>query len=1380
MYFIVSGKNCTFNSKKNSGIQVKNYNSFIAALLIVILCLFVLSSRANDSYTIKHFNTAKGLKSNRTVRVIRDNRGYYWFGTIKGIQRFDGYEFKEFTIESTTIEIPKDFEVHKLYITKDSILLIGTSIGLLEFDELNNVFHFISFPEENNHYRVTDICAIDDSTYFLNSHSPKGVFVYKQKKKIIEHAHSSNDSLMNSPKVRLVLKGQGSIYYFHISYDLYKYDLTLDKFEKCDLGEISSNSYFNYGMTDMNNVLWILSGSGLYYMEPGKAFKRVTNIDEFCPLNRQVGSGIIRASDTSLYVAFDWWGIIEVATISKKVIRVIRKTENDFDELSSNQIYSTYLSPDGSLWWCNDGAYMITKDKSECRFLKNGKLPETSNYSVLDILEDSKGSIWIGTDGGGLHSYSIQDNKTTPVAQLSERQFPKSKVITSLYEDKENGELWIGTYGDGVFRYNAGKDDLTHYISSQNDNGIKNDKIWDVTGDNLGNILISSLCTSVSLFNKKQNSWKHLTAENGILRDNCVTTFEKDDSGLIWFGYTEAGIDAFDQENLKMSNTVKKTKDRIFSICSDGDRLWLGCMNGLSVFSKSRNSFIEHPVRRIFENIRIYDIFKDSQKRFWIASESGLYYFHETDSLPSISFLDKYFEDNIAKCITETSDGYLLIGGINGLLSIPVNQACNRETADFKIHLTDFKIFNNSYSILNNEGFATIPDNLDFIELPYNKNYISLSFSIMDISLIEDISYEVMVPDFYSKWEKIENGKNKIDLPNLQPGTYRINIKAKLKGAEDAYKIRVFTIKITPPWWKTIWFRLFISMIVTMAIITVFRQIKNKNKILTKQVEAQTLNLKIANKKLEELYESEKESNMVIEMKNDELTKTIETKDKLLAVIGHDFRNPLNALSGISTLLKNNVALYPKEKISDFAEQIHSLSNSISEQMITLLDWAKGQMNTIHYKPVDINLESLINDVIQLSKVYANQKDISLTFKADYIHNAFVDARMVSTVFRNLLSNAIKFSFKGSSILIMIQENDETIEVSFADSGIGMDEDKSKNIFDSFNSDYISYGTDNEQGSGLGLQICKSFIDKNNGKISVKSEQGTGSLFTVALPKSDSIALKKNKSEVSQIQNSEINGKQTHLSILLIEDNKEILNLLENTFGSRYEIISACDGNAGFQLAQNMIPDIIISDINMPKMNGLEMCRKIRQNMITQHIPIILITAENTENAELQSYELGATDFLRKPFDLNILQKKVDAFLVNRDNYKRKIEAELANGTYNLPLSVEDEIINKILTIVKDNFTDSAFDINEIADTIGLSRTQLWRKMKSSLGKTPSELIRELRLNKAAEMLKSGKYRISEIAYHVGFSDQRYFSRAFLKEFGTSPSEYMTEKSVKK
>jgi signal transduction histidine kinase/AraC-like DNA-binding protein/ligand-binding sensor domain-containing protein len=1321
------------------------------------------------AYDTEHFGLPSGLKSERHVRVIQDQRGFYWFGSLKGLQRFDGYVFKEFPVVSSS-GFPATYEVHKLFIANDTLLLVGTSAGLLEFSEKTQQFRHIQFPGED-HYRVTDICAIDSGRFFLNSHTRKGVFEYNLADGIVRYPLSGTDSLMRSPNIRLVIPGSGTHYYFHIGYDIYRYCIGNDVFTKLHLGDIPANAYAHYGHTDKNGVFWLLGGTGLYYLDSSDAFARVESLDHYCPLNKQIGSAIIQATDSSVYVGLNWWGIAEICTSSKQVLKVLRKSGAELSALASNQIYHLYLSADKSLWWCSNGAYRISEDNSGRFFLKSGQSPDAANYSVLDIIEDKHGTVWVGTDGGGLHIYSPGTGTTVPASEIYGNKLPLSKVVMCIYEDKASDELWLGTYGEGAYRFNRAAGAEQHLAQAGGKPNAPGSRIWDIIADGRGRILVSTLCKSVNIYDKQTGAWARMTAENRDIRDNCVTVFAPADEGLIWFGYTEAGIDAYNPLLGRMAGAAPATPDRVLSILAEPSMLVLGCFYGLRFFCTQTSSFIHHPAGQAFAGKRINCVYKDSKHRYWVAAEHGLYSFLWGDSLAALSPLDTYFNDNSVKKIIGTQCGRLLFGGTNGLLSVPEELAGGVPVTELNIHITDFRLFGETAPAVDSKYGLVLPGKLRTIKLPYNKNYIGISFSALNITASKNISYAIKVDNFYPGWTDIKSGENQLELPNLQPGKYTVYIKAINKGSQEVLGTRSLQIEISPPFWQTAWFILIVCLAAASAIGFKIKNIRDSSRRLSAMVDEKTAQLKEANLKLGAQFQSMKESKMFIEIKNRELAEAIELKDKIAGVIGHDFRNTLSGLSNYSQLLKNNYARLNTDKLGAYINTICDISSSLSIQMTKVLDWAQLQMDTVAARPVSINIELLLADAVQLSAFPAKAKKIAINIFSQYESCGHVDPHLASTILRNLLSNAIKFTPAGGRIDISIVEKSAGIEVSFSDTGQGIEQEKLDSIMQAYSPQYLSLGTGNEKGVGFGLQVAKSFAHKTGAQLRISSHVGRGTLAEVLFPKS-AIPAAPIGAGTDALDAPAPDAQLSGVTILIAEDNAELLLLLEQAFAS-CGVYTSADGAEAFLKAKELLPDIIISDINMPNSSGLELCKHIRECSITSHIPIILLTGEKNPGTREQAYSLGAVDFVEKPFDIGLLLQKVSAFLDNRRKFMQSILSKtLAPGT-SLPESCEDELVRSIMDYISNNYADTELDADKIAEATGLSKVQLWRKLKAVAGKTPGEVIKDHRLARAAEMLRSGKYRISEVAFQVGFSDQRYFSRVFLKEFGCTPTEYM-------
>ncbi|MFQ3579966.1 MAG: ATP-binding protein, partial [Bacteroidales bacterium] len=390
--------------------------------------------------------------------------------------------------------------------------------------------------------------------------------------------------------------------------------------------------------------------------------------------------------------------------------------------------------------------------------------------------------------------------------------------------------------------------------------------------------------------------------------------------------------------------------------------------------------------------------------------------------------------------------------------------------------------------------------------------------------------------------------------------------------------------------------------------------------------------------------------------------------------------------------------------------------------------------------------------------------------------NAYIDTRMMSTVIRNLLINAIKFTPRRGSIVVIVQEMEHDLEISVMDTGIGMSMEAAQKIFEN-KTQTSSLGTESEKGVGLGLIICKSFVEQNGGTITVSSKEGYGTKFCLTVPKGTQPAIRKQKNkeiDTTIIQHTNdiditVFKDQT---VLIIDDNETIISVLKSIFEPYCTVFTANDGQTGLEFARNILPHLIITDISMPLMNGIDLCKAIKDDEITNHIPIIIITAETDVRYMQESYKSGADDFIEKPFDKNILLYKAKSLLENRKKLAAQTQIKPQGKGFILPDSYDDSIINRALEYINENFCDSEFDVNSVADKVGLSRTQLWRKFKSKTNINLSDYIQELRMEKAKEMLLTGKYKVAEVAYDVGFTNPQYFTKCFTQYFGEPPREY--------
>ena len=611
-------------------------------------------------------------------------------------------------------------------------------------------------------------------------------------------------------------------------------------------------------------------------------------------------------------------------------------------------------------------------------------------------------------------------------------------------------------------------------------------------------------------------------------------------------------------------------------------------------------------------------------------------------------------------------------------------------------------------------------------------------------------------------WVNTEKTRQ-VNFTNLSPGTYVFQAKALSLNTKAEVLSQPLTIIILPPWWKTWWFRIACGLAILLFLHLFYylrtREHRKKQAQLEKLVSERTEELRLKNQEVQIQKEN-------LEIQNKRLDESLDTKNKILSVIAHDLRNPLTAIVG-------NLSLMSEEEDNSKIKQVCKSAKNLQTQMENLLDWARIQNQNILYTPKDVFLDALSKECITLLQGLIEEKNIQLTFTNQSEKSAFVDQRMISTVCRNLLNNAIKFTRENGHIHISIQEKGDQIKWSIQDDGVGMTEEQRLKLFDK-NTTTTTFGTKNEKGSGLGLKICQEFIAYNKGQFIIESEKGVGTTISILLPQGTQIQSSKETSYTLIESDMSATNEESKRTLLIVDDSEEILSYEYNLLRPHYHVITSTNGEDALQIARKEIPDLIISDIVMPKMDGREFCHCIKEDVLTQHIPVILLTSENTVEDQVQGLNIGADDYITKPFNAELLKAKIATILKNKELQKEHLRTRILRmPDIEIPESIDDTLIAKINDVIKQNIGESNLTVEFLASKTALSRVQLFRKMKAITGCSPSEYIKAIRLEHAAEILVQSKQSIADVAYMVGFSDPKYFSNCFSEKFGVTPSQYV-------
>ena len=630
----------------------------------------------------------------------------------------------------------------------------------------------------------------------------------------------------------------------------------------------------------------------------------------------------------------------------------------------------------------------------------------------------------------------------------------------------------------------------------------------------------------------------------------------------------------------------------------------------------------------------------------------------------------------------------------------------------------------------------------------------------MDFSLTNNLAAKYRIPEIGMDWEALGN-KRSIDITYLPAGNFTVELAA-FSGGKPIQTISL-PVAISSPWWNSIWFYClaFILSCVLLYILYRYRtrRLEEHRRKLQQMVDERTHDLNNANTLL-----SEQKS--AIEARNETLLATLKQKDQLLAVVAHDLKNPMFAI--VSTLKRMLSHIYTQAEQQRMLTKLADESEGLQKQMVSLLQWANGDVAQSTYHPSAVDANNLVREAISLLEGLAGEKEIKLRQDGMTQYATWCDSRMFSAIIRNLITNAIKFSPKGSEVSVDLSETDEYSIIKVADKGVGMSQKKVEELLSGENITSTS-GTEDEVGYGFGFRIVLDYVHKNKGELRIGSRLQEGTTISVSLPKCQDEKLEilsENKQDVELAINKDmLSGK----SILIVDDDELILEHITDLLSPYVDVHEAHDGEEGITQAQTYVPDLIISDVEMPKMTGIEMYEKLTGDILTSNIPLLFLSAKTDDNVRLKGLSLGAIDYIAKPFDDDELLVKICNFLM----WHQKIQVTALSKTLEGEEEPSSEKINplleKIIQLVKENYTNPLYSLAEFTQDMGMSKSTLCRRMKAITDKTAMEILTEYRLNKAKKLLAEGDMSVSEVAYAVGFNDPSYFSRRFKQAFGESP-----------
>lgn len=1351
-------------------------------------CRYAIAQK--EIYSFSRLDIYNGLSHNQINTILKDSSGFLWFGTMSGLNRYDSYSFKVFRNKTGDTTSINDNYINGLF------ELPGGKMWVVTRSTIPNIYdpRTEKFSANSQQYLASLSLPQGTMRSIVKDKKNRFWFLYDSIGLYTHDAATGKSMAVKGIATRSVSDVQqdskGNHWLVHRNGVVEKLDAASGKVSyrnnalqhklKADLG---------YRLfIDNEDYLWIWTASepnGVSLLNPaGDQFRYFNENNTPYRINNNLITGIIQDARGVIWISTDHGGINLVHKKNNYAVEYLVSDARNPKSLAQNSINVLYKD-DASIIWIGTYKQGINYlDENIVKFLHYRHIAANKNSLPFDdvncFVEDKKGNLWIGSNGGGLIYFDRrQQSFKQYVHNPANPNSLSNNVIVSLHIDHED-KLWIGTYLGGLNCFDGRR--FIHYRHNEADtNSIADDRVWEIFEDSKRNLWIGTLAGGLDLFDRQGQRFIHhkfVPGGNNRIESNYISCILEDRQKNLWIG-TANGIDVFEhvtgnrihyayvngQQSLSNNNVIILLEDR-------KGRIWIGTREGLNVFdpvTKTFRSFYrEHGLP---DNI-ILGIAEDDRGDLWITTPNGLcnLVLNTATNVSDLSFsVVNYDEMNNLQgrefnesAVYKTRAGQIIAGGPFGFNVIEPSRI-TRYTVEPKILFTNLQVLNKNITageMLNNRVILTEAlASSDKIRLKYKENIFSIDFAALDFSHGSSAKYAYKLEGFNDDWVYIDGGQRRITYTNLDPGSYVLKVRA-LNNNGSWSSEKALEIIIDPPFWRTPLAFILYALVVVAGLLLA-RRITLERAHMRFEVKQQRL---------------EAERALALDR----------MKTKFFTNVSHEFRTPLSLIiSPLDKIIKNTSDPDQKKHLHLVHRNARRLLNLVNQ----LLDFRKMEVQEFKLHPVAGDVVRFIKEISYSFSDISEKKNICFDFHSNVDSlEIYFDKDKVEKIMFNLLSNAYKYTYDNGRVWVNLHySGDEDVEhflaIEVGDTGIGIPADKHELIFERFFQNELPESMAN-QGSGIGLAITKEFVKLHNGTVSVTSEPEKGTIFTVKLP-----ARKINEElhfnhSIPAINEEQLNGddeeaKGKKKRILLVEDNEDFRFYLKDNLKSQYHVLEAANGKEGWEKARTMDPDLIVSDIMMPVMNGIELAHKVKNDTLTAHIPIILLTAVGNQETQLEGYQAGINDYITKPFTFEILASRIKNLLNQQRLLKKKFQRLVDINPAEVTVTpLDEQFMKQAMAVVEKNMSNTSFSVEEFSRDMYMSRVALYKKILSLTGKAPLEFIRTMRLKRAAQLLEKSGMTVAEIAYEVGFNNPKTFSRYFKDEFRVLPSEYQRQATV--
>lgn len=1300
-----------------------------------------------------------------------------WFGTDDGLNKFDGTNFTVYRYlpgDSTSL---RTNEVLALHEDSSGNLWIGTSGGGLSlYDRKRD--HFLHYPVQSGTNTLTgsdvirSICSDYQGKIWIAQF--EGLYVMDPKSQLISK-HTLHDaygkpiittltSVYADSKQRLWIASDNGL----LLYDIKTNSLKVYENKKTDPASLTDNRTRAVTEDKWGNI-WVGTAAGLCKLKSdGSGFIRtILNNSEITSIAAD-GQGLLWVGCSNGLYVYN----IESATYS-----IFTQDYRNHQSLCSKGVRCVYIDQQGIYWLgtYQGGICKYDKNLNLFNLSLNSSFQENRDHvAVITALAENKnGNVLLGTDGNGLYELNRKKDQVQPVNLSLKNVQGNSLSILALLRSA-NDKLYIGTYSRGLIILDQRTGECTQLVKGDGVNTLTNNDIFCLFEDSKGNIWIGTNGGGIIVVQGTRVIARYSPLpQNGVSLmpiNGYIRAIEEDAEGNIWIGTHGGGIAIFETASGKWEIYTQENSllpsNKIQSIHRDKNgKMWIGTFSGLAAFIPDKHQFKLYSEKDGLQNAMIYQIVEDGTGKLWVSTNTGISRLDTaSETFWNFTHMNGLQNSNFVRAAgLRLSDGELFFGGLEGFNHFyPDQLKVNRNVP--QVILTDLRISNKSVPAGNDAPIKEHISTASEIRLNYKQNF-ALSFVALNYTIPRQNRYAYKLDGFEKDWNYIGSG-NMASYTNLDPGEYTFRVKAANNDGIWSTNDTIIKVFVKPPFWRTTYAYIFYILAIGGTLLY------SRHKGISK---------------LRKKFAQEQEQQEIERVRQLEQMKL-----KFLTNLSHDFRTPISLIMGpVDQLIDGEDRPEKQEKLNMVRRNARRLLNLVNQ----LLDFRKLEEQELKLQLSKGEFISFLKEVTDSFRDMSERKNIQFTLKTciDRL-DAYFDRDKMERIFFNLLSNAFKFTLAGGHITVDLQRTESAddpeytwVSINVTDTGIGIPEDKKELIFDRFFQNESSASVLN-QGSGIGLSITKEFIELHNGKIHVESEPGKGCSFTIQIP------LKRAYETVTAVTTTQpelpaedepVNGpalvredniNSNELSLLLVEDNDDFRYYLKDNLRNHYKILEATNGREGWQKTLSNHPQLILTDISMPEMDGIELVNKLKSDKRTCHIPVILLTAMTGQEQQLKGLETGANDYITKPFNLEVLNAKIRNLLHLKNTMKTTYSKQISVATPELEMESPDaKLLTEIVNYIENNLTNPQLSVENLSKQIGMSRGTLYARLLELTGETPVEYIRSFRLNKAVSLMEKRNMTISETAYEVGFTTPNYFTRSFKEKFNMLPSEYIAK-----